>query len=69
MTAVEHLRRRAARTSREAIAAAWWNRADRSTSGLAALFGGLPLGAFVEDLAGPAPAPRAMVAVPVPALP
>jgi hypothetical protein len=69
MTAVEHLRRRAAPMSREAIAAAWWNRADRSTNGLAALFGGLPLGAFVEDLAGPAPVPRAIAAVHVPALP
>jgi hypothetical protein len=59
MTAAAQTQRRTGRTTVAAMAPGWWSRPDRSTCGLAALLGGLPLGAFVEGLGDDPPAPGA----------
>jgi hypothetical protein len=63
MTAAAEPQPRTRRTAASAVALAWWSRPDRSTIGLAALFGGLPLGAYVGDPVDASPAPRAAVVV------
>lgn len=61
MTAAAEPQPRTRRTAATAVPLAWWSRPDRSTIGLAALFGGLPLGACVDGLGDALPAPRAAV--------